>query len=98
MLYTLNITEFSERPDGQWLTTGGLQLIPNLDRAAVERLVAERSGPGIKFSVWASVGTEEAETSVGGTKLRWLEDETILEARDRLQFAAIAAAAEGDNE
>ncbi len=75
MNYTVIITHFSLHPDGQWLTTGKYEVIDDLDRAGVERLIAERGGPGVQISI----GPEE--TDVGGTELIAVVDDELAAER-----------------
>jgi len=92
VLYTVFITYFSLHPDGQWLTTGAMDTIDDLDRAGVEKLVADRAAPGLHFGVSAHDGRTGAETmTLGSAVLHWFEDDDVLVERDRRTFATIAA-------
>lgn len=76
-MYLVIITEFSERPDGSWLTTGKREVLRNIDRAGVEKLVAERAGQGIKITADSDEG--EAWTDLHGTELHFADDAVLVE-------------------
>jgi hypothetical protein len=77
MIFTAFVQYYAQHDDGRWLTTGRLEVLPDLDRAGVERLVAERAGTGIQIR--ATSGDVEGATEVGGSTLFW-DDDALLAA------------------
>lgn len=78
--FTAFITYFSLRPDGQWLTTGRLEMVPDLDRAGLDKLVADRAGTGIQITGSSHDETLEGATEIGGRELFWGDDALLAAA------------------
>jgi len=76
-MYLVIITEFSERPDGSWLTTGKRKVLRDIDRAGLEKIVAAHAGPGITISADSAEG--EAWTEMHGTELHFADDAVLVE-------------------
>lgn len=80
MRYTAVITTFADF-DGKWLTTGEVDVVKLVDRAAVDAMVAQRAGD-VTIHINAENFGETGYVALHSTELLWA-DAALLDERDR---------------